>query len=126
MHERPHTTAEKRSAAKARSVLQGTPFRDEHGVLVLDRGTGVDLGGAHYWGAVSQAPPDARICTAWEWTPGQGNWTGGCGMIVAWEKGVELPIRLDGAPDLAKVIIDSPHFKHIQSAMPVTKTRSQR
>jgi hypothetical protein len=125
MRERPHTQAEKRSAAKARNMLQGVPFRDEQGDLVLDRGSGTDRGNSHYWGWVSKAPEGARICLEFEWTPGLGNWIGGCGMIKAWE-GKEFSTSLTGEPELATAIIDSPHFKHIQSAMPVTKTRSQR
>lgn len=72
---------------------------------------GTDFGGEHYWGAVSQAPEGKRICTAFEF---QGHMIGGCGKVVE---------RLIHEPTLAQAIIDSPHYKSIQSKMPLTKTR---
>lgn len=98
------------------------PFRDEAGRMVLKPG-GKDLGGEHYWGWISHAEEGTRICEAFEF--GAGHWIGGCGMVVKWE-GKALSTRLDGADDLGKVIMDSPHGKRIQSAMPVTKGREPR
>lgn len=73
---------------------------------------GQDFGGEHYWGAVSKAPEGKRICTAFEF---QGRMIGGCGEIRDW------PFRSE--PSLAMAIIDSDHFREIQSKMPVTPGR---
>lgn len=75
-----------------------------------------DSGHEHYW----LRRDDQVVCTAFEMQRRQ---IGGCGETRKWDGKLISP-RPDGSPELAVAIIDSPYYKKIQAAMPVTKART--
>jgi hypothetical protein len=104
---------------RGQAPAQETNSISEEGMAVPNLKT--DLGGEHYWGWISHAPDGMRICEAFEFGS---RWIGGCGQVVPWE-GKPLPTKVDGSQELAPAIIDSPYFKEIQSAMPLSPRRAQ-
>ena len=76
----------------------------------------VPPGHEHYW--LRRAGDEHAVCVRFEM---QGRIIGGCGEKREY-KGKLVP-SFDDHPELAVVIIDSDHYKEIQAAMPVTKTR---